>query len=373
MVFLIARLHHPVQATTMTTMMILGGVLAFCNAAACLFNIRIKSPGTQRALGISMLIVDTLITWGIILLFVRDFYTAAYAGFVYVILEAATRFGLIGSLSMIAVFALGLYGAYEYRLAVFSVRFSNSGYAFWTTLMSILAVCAGAIVHMGRTQRRQNEDYLRETTVLVERHRIARELHDTVLKTLQGLSLEARALKNRTTGTIKDTAQYIEEVCSRTSQEIREVIFDLHTEDERTGIGSQISKILNEWSRATGITSEFKLSGSDVTLSTETNHQLQHIISEALTNVERHAQASLVYIAIEISSSEVNIEIRDDGRGLGCKQDDIGIFLTEGKLGLAGMKERIEVLGGSLSIDGTKNGTVINVKFPLVQQFKPEQ
>jgi signal transduction histidine kinase len=365
MVFVMAWLHHPEQATLMR---VLGGVLALCNTAACLFNITVKTPRSQRALGISMLTIDTLLAWGVILLFVRDFYTAAYAGFVYIVLEAAIRFGFVGSLVMIAVFALGLYGAYEYRLAVFGVRFSTSGYAFWTSLMSIVSILVGMIVHEGRKQRWQSEKYLKESTLLSERHRIARELHDTVLKTLQGLSLESRALENRTattTPSVKETAQYIEEVCSLTSQEIREVIFDLRTEDEGAGIASQISNMLNDWSGATGIIGEFTVQGHDVVLPVEPTRQLRNMVSEALTNVQRHASASRVYIALRISSGELSIEISDDGRGIRRGVDDLHVFVAEGKLGIAGMKERVELLGGSFSLDSDQNGTNLSFKVPI--------
>jgi signal transduction histidine kinase len=373
LVFVMAWLHHPEQATTMR---ILGVVLAVCNAAACLFNFTIKTPRSQHALGISMLTIDTLLAWGVILLFVRDFYTAAYAGFVYIVLEAAIRFGLIGSLAMIVIFALGLYGAYEYRLAVFGIRFSYSGYAFWTTLMSIVAISVGMIIHEGRRQRRQSENYLKESTLLSERHRIARELHDTVLKTLQGLSLEARALENRTEKTspsVTETAQYIEEVCSRTSQEIREVIFDLRTEEEKRGIASQISKMLNEWSGTTGISGEFTLLGHDMILPNEPTRQLRNIVSEALTNVQHHASASHVSVALRISSGELNIEINDDGRGTGRGADELLAYVAEGKLGIAGMKERVELLGGHFSLDSNRSGTRVSLQVPVSKYLSPSE
>lgn len=153
-VFLMAWLHNPSSATAMQ---IMGGVLGLCNAVASLLNLRIRKLGAQRALGVAMFIVDTLIAWGIILLFAHEFYTAAYAGFVFVIIEAAIRYSLVGSLSMIFVFALGLYGAFAYRDVAFGVRFSTSGYAFWTALMSIVAIAIGLIVHEGRRQRQQSE------------------------------------------------------------------------------------------------------------------------------------------------------------------------------------------------------------------------
>ena len=319
-----------------------------------------------------MVIFDVVLAWGVILLFVSDFYTAAYAGFVFVVIEAAIRFGLAGGLSMIAVFALGLYGAYEYRLAAFGVRFSISGYAFWTALMSIVAVTVGMIVHEGRRQRWQSENYLRENILLSERHRIARELHDTVLKTLQGLSLEARALGNKTATTlpsIKETAQYIEDVCSRTSQEIREVIFALRSDSTTDGIASHISKMLDEWSKTAGISGEFTLSGQDVVLPPEPLRQLKNIVSEALTNVQRHAAASHVRIAVKVSPVELDIEISDDGRGVRRGADELHAYVAEGKLGIAGMKERVELLGGSFFLNSDQNGTQVSFRVPLSQYF----
>jgi len=367
-VFLMAWLHHPAQADLMIA---LGGVLGFCNIIACLLNIRLKTPSAQRALGMAMLAVDILLAWGIILVFVRDFYTAAYAGFVYIILEAAVRFGIIGSLSMALVFILGLLGAFLYREAAFGVRFSTSGYAFWTALMTIISVSVGMIVHEGRKQRRQGEIYLKENTLLSERHRIARELHDTVLKTLQGLSLEARALGNKLPSA-KETAQYIEEVCSRTSREIREVIFDLRSENVDEGIGSQISKMLAEWSESTGISGEFNLSGQDIGLPPESVRQLKNILSEALTNIQRHAGASCVRLNVNISHETLSIEISDNGRGIGRSMDELHYFVTEGKLGIAGMRERVEMLGGSFSLSSDQRGTSINLHVPVSQQI-PEK
>src|SRR3972149_6509472 len=81
-VFLMAWLHRPAETPLMLA---LGGALAFGNIVALLLNTRIRTPGAQRALGMGMLAVDTVLAWGIILVFVGDFYTAAYAGFIYIV------------------------------------------------------------------------------------------------------------------------------------------------------------------------------------------------------------------------------------------------------------------------------------------------
>ncbi len=364
-VFVLARLHHPAQ---MTTMMVLGGVIGLFNVFACVLNVKLKTRGAQKVLGLAMLVFDTLLAWGIILLFVRDFYTAAYAGFVYIIIEAAIRFGLAGSLGMALVFVIGLYGAYMYRSAAFGVRFSVSGYVFWAVLMAVVAVAVGAIVNEGKRQRALSERRLHENTLLSERHRLARELHDTVLKTLQGLSLEARALGNRTDTTlpsVKETAQYIEEVCSRTSREIREVIFDLRNQGEESGIASQLARGLDEWSKATGIAGDLALTGQDIVLPQESARQLRNIVSEALTNIQRHASASQVRVNVMTSTSGISVEISDNGSGIGRGVNELDTFVTEGKLGIAGMKERAELLGGRFSITSVASGTRVGFNIPL--------
>jgi len=365
LVFILARLHHPAE---MTTMMVMGGVIGLINVLACVLNVKLGTAGAQKALGMVLLVADTLLGWGVILLFVSDASTAAYAGFVYIIIEAALRFGLTGSLGMAAVFILGLYGAYMYRAAVFDIRFSVSGYVFWIVLMTIVAVAVGAIVHEGKRQRAISERRLRVKILLAERHRLARELHDTVLKTLQGLALEARALSGRTavtTPSVKETAQYIEEVCSRTGREIREVIFELRSEDALAGIGARIAKLLDEWSGASGISGRFSLSGQDKVLAPEATRQIMKIISESLTNVQRHASATGVNINVKITDAELNIEVIDNGHGIGRGAADLYAYVAEGKLGLAGMRERVELLNGRFTITSDRSGTRISLSIPL--------
>mgnify|MGYP005636025317 CR=1 FL=1 len=364
-VFLMAWLHEPISETAMWWM---GVGLGLFNVIACFLNVRIKGIASQQTLGIISLIVDILFAWGIISLFAHEFYTAAYAGFVYIILEASIRFGLAGSLGMALLFILGLYGAFLYREAAFGIRFSISGYVFWTSLMSMVAVLVGMIVHEGRRQRRQGEIYLKENTLLSERHRIARELHDTVLKTLQGLSLEARALGNRTSATaasVKETADYIEEICSRTSREIREVILALRSDSATEGIASSLSKMLDEWSKATSISGEFTLSGKDIVLPPEPARQLRNVVSEALTNIQRHASASRVQITMKVYPKTLDIEISDNGHGVGRGMDELHTYVAEGKLGIAGMKERVESLGGRFLLNSDRNGTRIGISIPV--------
>jgi hypothetical protein len=120
-------LHHP---ESRMVVLVLTGILALLNAGGSFVNTKIKTLRLQLILGIVMLSIDALIVSGVILQFVGDFNTAAYAVFAYIIAEAAIRFELIGSLSALMFFILGLYGAFSYRKAVYDVPFSYTGYAY---------------------------------------------------------------------------------------------------------------------------------------------------------------------------------------------------------------------------------------------------
>jgi DNA-binding CsgD family transcriptional regulator len=155
----------------------LAGILALVNVGGSYANVKIKTLRSQLILGIVMLSVDALIASGVILQFVGDFNTAAYAVFAYIIIEAAIRFELIGSLSALIFYLLGLYGAYAYRRAVYGLPFSHTGYAYWTILMAVIAVSTGTIVRVIRNQRLQNERHLVEITRLLEQQRIAHDIN----------------------------------------------------------------------------------------------------------------------------------------------------------------------------------------------------
>lgn len=152
---LTAWLHNPLSRLAM---LLFGVTLGSCNIVAHLLNAKSRSLSIQHVLSVAMLAVDALVAWGIIFLFAHEFYTAAYAGFAIVIMEAAMRFGLPGSLSMLLVFELGLYAAFVYRQEAFDVRFSTSGYIFWTTLM-ILVVTAMHMAEISSTNRRHEAEH----------------------------------------------------------------------------------------------------------------------------------------------------------------------------------------------------------------------
>lgn len=174
LLLIMLALHHP--EPRMVTL-VLTGIFALLNITGIFINSKIKTLRIQIILGAVLLSVDAIIASGVILQFVEDYNTAAYAVFAYIIIQAAIRFELVGSLSALMFFILGLYGAYVYRNIVYDLPFSYTGYAYWTTLMAVIAISIGIIVRMIKKQRQQNEHHLIEITRLLEQQRIAREIN----------------------------------------------------------------------------------------------------------------------------------------------------------------------------------------------------
>lgn len=184
LLLVITALNYP---ESQMVVLVLAGILALVNSIGIYANTKIKKLQLQLVLGIIMLSIDALIAFGVILQFVGDFNTAAYAVFAYIIIEAAIRFELFGSLSALIFFLLGLYGAYAYRKAVYDLPFSYTGYAYWTTLMAIIAVSTGTVVRMIKNQRLQNERHLIQITRLLEQQRIAHEINTKNIAELENM------------------------------------------------------------------------------------------------------------------------------------------------------------------------------------------
>lgn len=363
-IFLLAEMH---ELTPNSVIVWIGSGLAVANIAIMVINRKVVSPDALQKLGIISLIIDASVAWGLILLFAGDFYTAAYAGFLFVVIEGTIRYGFRGSIIMSAVFAAGLLGAFIFRDIVHSVRFSYTGYIFWTLLVLLIALPVGFIVDEGRKQRRRSESYLKEMTLLEERQRIARDMHDNVLKTLHGLALETKVLERKLGDgepSISEAVRYIGDICRHTSREVRDVILDLRHETACEGIAVILSGIVGRWGARTGTAVEFGLMGNDRVLPAETAHQLRNIVSEALTNVERHAAASMVTVNLKLTGDSLSLEINDNGRGLdgGMDSDD---FVAAGKLGLAGIRERAAMLSGQVKIECAGKGTILSIDLPL--------
>ena len=233
--------------------------LGTANIIAWYFSRRLEKMTSQVVLSLSILAIDGLASWGLMLLFIREPSAIIYAIFALIIIEGAVRFGLIGSLLTGAFFVVGLSAAWIYRVSSLDMSFDVAAYVFWVGLITLISIMVGMVVREWRKQRSYAESLSTERTLLLERRRISNELHDTVLKGLQGLALEAHALSRGSDRNdehpVEERAHYIEEVCNSMSQEIRGVVLELRDEngDRHEGIKAQVAGIVESWSKRSNI------------------------------------------------------------------------------------------------------------------------
>ena len=202
-----------------------------------------------------------------------------------------------------------------------------------------------------------------ELAVLRERERLARDLHDSLGHALVTISVQLEAIQRLYKVDDQQASTQVDELKALTRasmEDLRRSIAGLRA----AGLGERsLSQTLQEDCVEFGVRSGVEIDcGVDPRLDgvrPALAETVWRVVQEALTNVEKHAQASKVTVAVEMDPQNVNLRIVDDGVGL--PQD------AENKTdcyGLRGMRERVEALGGSLVLDNFEAGTLIDVVLP---------
>jgi len=199
-----------------------------------------------------------------------------------------------------------------------------------------------------------------------ERRRIARELHDGTSQILAALSLNLNRLQNSHIDPPRKQALLTEsiELAAASSREIRTVTYLLHPPlVDEVGLVSALQTYTESFNQRTGIHIELVIPSDFSRLDVALEMALFRIVQEGLANVHRHSGSSLAIIRLEKNSTDVRLVLQDQGGGLpaGMKAD---VFVGFG-VGLLGMRERAEQLGGRLEITSTDAGTTVIVSLPI--------
>jgi len=225
------------------------------------------------------------------------------------------------------------------------------------------------------TERKRAEEnlryYLQEITRAQEeeRKRIARELHDSTAQTLiallhqlENLLGDKAALPVREAKALWAFYEQIRDVLRevrRFSRDLRPSILD------DLGLLPALEWVTGELNRAYGIKTTLNVVGSERRFSPEAELLLFRIVQETLRNVAKHAQASRTEVKFAFSKQKIQVTISDDGIGF-QPPENLGELLQAGKLGLAGMEERIRLLNGSMSIESKRGkGTKVMIEVPI--------
>jgi two-component system sensor histidine kinase UhpB len=200
-----------------------------------------------------------------------------------------------------------------------------------------------------------------------ERRHLSRELHDEFGQLLATISLHLHAAKALAGTSAHDSLQQALTLLQRAGAEVRDLALELRpTMLETAGVDATLRWLAQQHQQLTGI--ETNVIGHLGELSGECAIACFRIVQEALTNVVRHAGAQHVWISLSESEDLVELNIRDDGVGFDAARI-LKTPLHQRHLGLDGMRERVEILGGTLHVESQPgHGTCVAVSLPLSEQ-----
>ncbi|MGI8330700.1 sensor histidine kinase [Actinomadura scrupuli] len=232
---------------------------------------------------------------------------------------------------------------------------------------------------MGMALRRLFDDYAalddahRRAEVLnaaaEERNRLAREMHDSLAKTLRGIAMAVTALPvwvEKSPERAGLESARIAAAIEIASREARELITGLRDGAIRQPLGTSIVQIARSVERSADIIADAHVDMT-VELPLLARYELSAILGEALENVVRHAHATRVKIRLATEGSSAVLTIRDDGAGFEAEADpEFDEMVRAGHYGLIGMRERAVRVGGTLTVSSRPGeGTTLTVVVPL--------
>ncbi|MEU3254650.1 GAF domain-containing sensor histidine kinase [Streptomyces sp. NPDC006997] len=220
---------------------------------------------------------------------------------------------------------------------------------------------AQAAIAMELAERREDAE---EIAVLKDRDRIARDLHDLAIQRLfaTGMTLQSAGRFIEHTEAAERVVRAVDDL-DETIKIIRSTIFGLRTRDGAAGPGlrARVVRVVGEAAPVLGYAPSLRMEGLvDTHVPRETADHVVAVLSEALTNIARHAQADRADVALETDGREVRLTVSDNG---------VGIPAEGRRSGLRNMAERAQQLGGDLEMSSPPGGgTTLVWRAPVTSQ-----
>jgi signal transduction histidine kinase len=215
------------------------------------------------------------------------------------------------------------------------------------------------------TARKEAEVQFKAT--LVERTRLAKELHDTIEQTMTGITLQLNTVNKLFRGEPEEASRHlglIRNMVRLSRVDLRRSIWDLRSRElEQFDLYKALSLGATRIASNAGVRVEVETKGNVCPLPEVIEEALLRIGQEAVTNTVKHADAHCIRIELHFSETQVVLEIKDDGKGF-APENSPGP--NDGHFGLLGMSERAKRLGGQITVTSAPGtGTVIRVEIPL--------
>ena len=258
------------------------------------------------------------------------------------------------------------------------LSWSNS--VHWISLaLLLLPVLMVAIVRGEQRSRESERRYFLEReqerqayiaklveTEEAERRRIAQELHDETLQTLMVIANKADSLAlsgiddNQVNGNL-----WIKQQVLQTMDDLRRLSMNLRPSIlDNFGLVSGIRWLVNDSNSQDGCHLDISVVGVEHKMSSLSEVTAFRVVQEAISNIQRHARAKRGAVTLEFDEDRLFLEVKDHGVGF-QPPERLGTYVSESKLGMMGMEQRILSLGGELEVDSTPGwGTAIRATIP---------
>jgi len=210
-----------------------------------------------------------------------------------------------------------------------------------------------------------------EVAVLQERLSLAREIHDGLASDLAAVVALFKYYEQRRERDPEAAAQVLPQLRSMTEEILasaRNILQSLRPKTIRSeGLLASVLKVVDQYGRVNLVETSVDIRGEEDSLSAEQKDVIFQVLRESLSNVRKHAQARNVWVALDLSSAPWVMTVRDDGHGF-----DVRLVAEDprkaGSYGLVGMRERAELLGGTLEIvSQAEEGTTVTLIGPSDQ------
>lgn len=229
--------------------------------------------------------------------------------------------------------------------------------------LALLQTVAGQVVLIVQNANLMAE--LEYKTLIQERTRLAREIHDGLAQTLGFLKLQVAQMQNYLERSEIERLQKSVELCYATLsdayQDVRQSIDGLRISPSGNSLQTWLEQTVDEFRDISGLEVDVDEVDIHTELPPEIHAQLIRIVQEALSNVRKHAQAENVWVNCREFEGDLWLEIRDDG--IGFSPQDVP---KPSRHGLKGMRERAELIGADFQvISYNQEGTTIRLRLPL--------
>ncbi|HEX2122014.1 MAG TPA: histidine kinase, partial [Thermoanaerobaculia bacterium] len=210
---------------------------------------------------------------------------------------------------------------------------------------------------------------MRDAAVAVERLRVARDLHDGLLQSLTGASLQLETthhLIGTDPAAARDRLRNVQDLIAADQRELRAMITQLRPERNapRPTLDTRLAELAERFQRQWDLGVAMTVDPPAPALPELLAAEVYSIINEAVANAARHARASHIEVTLRVDPDDVHIFVADDGTGFPFHGTYTLAELNEQRRGPVTLKERVAALGGDLVLVSTGSGSRIGIRLP---------